>query len=742
MRAGAEGTPAGRVRAGPRTLEPVALELAGTVERVLFERERDGFAILRLRPADGGQPLVLVGELAGIGVGEAIRVSGRMEDDPSWGLRVRVERYEPLLPTSAEAIAGWLGSGVVPRLGPKLAQRLLHEFGAELPQVLSQSPERLSSVRGIGGAMAARIAALWKQRAAERDLLVALQSAGIGPARARRLLAALGEDAALKLAADPYRVARTVPGVGFRTADRLARAFGLAADAEVRIAAAFEHRLREAAERGHSAVPARRASEQVAELLALAPQTVENGLAAAVASGLVVRRQFGQADWLLLPELDRAEAALAADLPRLCAGPLPWRRQGTDDLRALVHDRLGLALSAGQMRALDGLLAHKVAILTGGPGTGKTTLVRALLALLEDSGLNIVLAAPTGRAARRLTETTGHPAWTLHRLLEADPGHGFRRGRSRPLTADLLVIDESSMLDLPLAHATLAALRDHAALLLVGDVDQLPPVGPGQVFADLVASNRLPVVELDEIFRQTAGSSIVAAAHRIRRGLPPGFEHEVLSDCFGVRIHSVADAQAKLVELVTRRIPERFGFDPRREIQVLVPTNRGPLGTRALNELLQRALDPPDAPALEHAGYRFTLGGRVMQTENDSERDVSNGDIGIVTALDPKARSLVVDMDGRQVVYAQDDLDRLVPAWAVTVHKAQGSEYPAVVLVLARAHGPMLRRHLLYTAVTRAKRLLVLLTEPEALNRAVATAEPPRDSLLRPRLLGELEEGA
>jgi exodeoxyribonuclease V alpha subunit len=741
MRAGAEGTPAGRQGAQPRPVEPAALELAGTVDRVLFERERDGFAILRLRPADGGEPLVLVGELAGIGAGEAIRVSGRLEDDPSWGLRLRVERYEPLLPTSAEAIAGWLGSGVVPRLGRKLAQRLLRQFGADLPQVLSQSPQRLTSVRGIGAATAMRIAALWKRQAAERDLLVALQTAGIGPARARRLLAALGEDAAVRLAADPYRVAREVPGVGFRTADRLARAFGLAADAEVRIAAAFEHRLREAAEGGDSAVPLRRAIEHVAALLALDPHKVEAGLAAAVASGLVVRRQVGETEWLLLPDLDRAEAALAVDVPRLSAGPLPWRRQNADDVSKAVRDRLGLALSAGQARALDVLLAHKVAILTGGPGTGKTTLVRALLALLEDCGLNIVLAAPTGRAARRLTETTGHPAWTLHRLLEADPGHGFRRGRSRPLTADLLVIDESSMLDLPLAHATLAALRDRAALLLVGDADQLPPVGPGQVFADLVASGRLPVVELDEVFRQAAGSSIIAAAHRIRRGLPPGFDHEGSSDCFGVRIHSIADAQAKLVELVTRRIPERFGFDPRREIQVLVPTNRGPLGTRELNELLQRALDPPDAPALEHHGYRFTVGGRVMQTENDSERDVSNGDIGIVTALDRGRRSLVVDMDGRQVVYAPEDLDRLVPAWAVTVHKAQGSEYPAVVLVLARAHGRMLRRRLLYTAVTRAKRLLVLLTEPAALNRAVATAEPPRASLLRPRLLGELDEG-
>lgn len=734
-------TPAGPPGASARAGAHDARELAGTVERVLFERESDGFAILRLRPADGGEPVVLVGDLAGIRAGEAIRVSGRAEDDPGWGPRLRVDRLEPLVPNTAGAIAAWLGSGVVPGVGPKLAERLLAHFGPALPDVLAGDPARLRVVRGIGRATAARITECWKRQAGRRDLLVALQAAGIGPARANRLLEALGEDAASRLAADPYRVAREVPGVGFRTADRLARTFGIGEDADVRIAAAFEHVLREAAEEGHSAVRAHRATEEVAELLGLDPRRVEAALTGAVSSGLLARRRAGGGDWLLLPELDRAEEEIAADLTRLLAGPLPWRRTGTDDLAALVEERLRLALSPGQGQALARLLGHRVAVLTGGPGTGKTTLVRALLALLEDSGLDIVLAAPTGRAARRLTETTGHPAWTLHRLLEADPGHGFRRGRSRPLAADLLVVDESSMLDLPLARATLAALRDQTAIVLVGDADQLPPVGPGQVFADLVASGRVPVVELDEIFRQAAGSGIVAAAHRIRRGLPPAFEHDAASDCFGVRIQSVGDAQAKLVELVVRRIPERFGLDPKREIQVLVPTNRGPLGTRELNRILQQALDPPDAPALEHGGYRFALGGKVMQTENDSQREVSNGDIGIVTDVDARARTLTVDMDGREVRYERSDLDRLVPAYAVTVHKAQGSEYPAVVLVLAREHGRMLRRRLLYTAVTRAKRLLVLLAEPAALERAVETADPPRDSLLLPRLLGRLEEG-
>lgn len=714
------------------------LEVSGTVDRVLFERAADGFAILQLRRADGGEPMVLVGDLAGVAPGEAIRVAGSMEQDPAYGPRLRVERLEPLLPTSAGAIAAWLGSGVVPGLGPKLAARLLERFGDALPEVLTDR-RRLREVRGIGRRLANAIADLWRTRAHQRELLVALQSAGIGPARARRLIDSLGADAAVHIAADPYRIAREVPGVGFRTADRLAQHFGVTADAPVRIAAAFEHLLREAAEEGHSALREADACAGVAELLGLDPARSVAALSGAIESGVVIRRVLDGEPWLLLPELDRAESDIAADLARLAAGAPPWRPVGAVDPAALVHERLGLVLSSSQARALGALLKHKLAILTGGPGTGKTTLVRALLAVLADAGLEVRLAAPTGRAARRLTETTGHPAHTLHRLLEADPGQGFRRGRSRPLLADLLIVDESSMLDLPLARAMLAALRDRAALILVGDADQLPPVGPGQFFADVAASGRVPVVELDEIFRQAAESGIVAAAHRIRRGLPPAFEHAPESDCFGVRIHSVADARDKLVELVVHRIPERFATDARSGLQVLVPTNRGALGTRELNRLLQAELDPPDVPAIAHGDYRFVAGTKVMQTENDHQREVYNGDIGIVRELDVRSRRLVVDMDGRAVAYEGSELDQLVPAWAVTVHKAQGSEYPAVVLVLAREHGRMLRRRLLYTAVTRAKRLLVLLAEPRALERAVATADPPRSSLLLPRLCGRLE---
>ncbi|MGD9509853.1 MAG: ATP-dependent RecD-like DNA helicase, partial [Geminicoccaceae bacterium] len=418
-------------------------------------------------------------------------------------------------------------------------------------------------------------------------------------------------------------------------------------------------------------------------------------------------------------------------------GPPPWAVPPADAALALSEHALAMQLAQTQREAIALAIRSRLLIVTGGPGTGKTTLVRGILAALESSQPRVVLAGPTGRAARRLGESTGRDARTLHRLLEADPERGFRRSHGRPLEADLVVVDEASMIDTQLMAALLDALPEDAALLLVGDVDQLPSIGPGQVLADLIGSGAVPVVRLTEIFRQAAESGIVRNAHRINRGELPAFARaeDGPSDCYGIRVTSPEDAQAKLLDLVLHRIPDRFGLDPLTELQVLTPVNRGRLGTQALNELLQAELNPDPPLAMPHGQGRLAVGDRVMQLENDHEREVYNGDVGRITGLDPRARTVEVTIDGRALSYAADELDRLALAYAVTVHKAQGSEYPAVVLPLLRQHGRMLRRNLLYTALTRAQRLAVLLTEPDALERAVRdTSDLRRRTLLRQRL--------
>ncbi len=717
---------------------PPVIVRTGVIERVLFARPRDGFGILRPRSREQKEPLVLIGDLAGIEEGESVRVEGFLEQDGTWGRRLRVLAVEPLVPGDGEAVAAFLASGVVKGLGRRLARRLRDHFGEQLPRILDREPTRLREVRGVGVRLAARIARVWRERALERDLLVFLHREGFGPRRARAVLEAFGPGGRERIEQDPYSLVRSVRGIGFDTADRLARRLGHDEESPLRLRAVLEEALRRAADEGHSALPQSELIDAARRLAALPDTAYREALRQAVSEGHLRLRRLRDEPFLLLPELDRAEADIAADLARLAGGPLPWKDIDPPPCHGDARTS-GLRLSPAQREALDRLLRHKLAILTGGPGTGKTTLVRALLRSIDGTGLEVALAAPTGRAARRLAESTGAPASTLHRLLEAEPGRGFRRDRRRPLRLDLLVVDEASMIDLTLMHATLAALPDRAALLLVGDADQLPSVGPGQVLADLIASHSLPVVRLEEIFRQAAESGIVQSAHRLLAGEMPVFSRDsARGDCFGVRIASPEEARERLVELVCRRIPDHFGLDPLTDIQVLCPGHRGPLGTRELNRILQTRLNPAPASFLERGDLRFGLGDKLMQTENDAGRDIYNGDIGIVTAVDRRNRSLTLRVEGRDIICSGEQIEALVPAYAVTVHKAQGSEYPAVVLLLANQHGRMLRRRLVYTAITRARRLLVILCEPAALERAIRSPEPPRTSLLRYRILGDV----
>ena len=619
------------------------------------------------------------------------------------------------------------------------ARRLVRRFGLDLPKIIESTPDRLREIPGVGPKLVKRIVQAWREQREHRDLLIFLNSHGIGPARAARVLKAWGVQAREKLMGDPYALAREVKGIGFRTADEIALKVGLRADSPLRLGAALSEALREAAGEGHTALPQEEVLARVARMTGTAEGAAAGTVGRELTDGRLAEREVDGRPYLMLAELDRAEGVIAERLAELARGKAPWSDIEPGPALARAEGALGVALAPAQAEAVRQALTCKLLAVTGGPGTGKTTLVRGILEALDAANPRVLLGAPTGRAARRLAESTGREARTLHRLLEAEPERGFRRNAGRRLECDLLVVDEVSMVDTGLMAAVLEALPQEAGLLLVGDADQLPSIGPGQVLHDLIAAGTVPVLRLTEVFRQAAESGIVRGAHRINRGLAPEFGHREggPADIYGIRVDRPEEAAAKLLELVAVRIPERFGLDPLEDVQVLTPVHRGPLGTRALNELLRERLNPDRASFVERGELRLALGDKVMQLENDYEREVYNGDLGRIVMVDRKESAVEVEIDGRTLRYAGDELDRLGPAYAVTVHKAQGSEYPAVVLPLLRQHGRMLRRNLLYTAVTRARRLVVLLTEPEALDRAVREAgDARRTTLLRQRLKG------
>lgn len=713
--------------------------LAGQVERVTFHSEETGFAVLRVRVRGRRDAVTVVGHAAAIAAGEEVRASGAWTNDPRHGPQFRAETLTTVPPTSPEGIERFLASGLVRGVGAHFARRLVAAFGTAVFEVIESEPARLREVPGIGPLRAERIVASWAEQKAVREIMVFLHAHGVSTSRAVRIHRAYGADAIAVVTEDPYRLARDVRGIGFVTADALARRLGIPEDAMIRVRAGVSHVLAEALDEGHCGLPSEELVPRAAELLARPAEQVAEALALELADRRLVADEAGGRPCVFLPALHAAERAVAARVSALAAGEPPWRRRDPSEAVPWVEARTGITLSASQRGAVAAFLRSKVLVLTGGPGVGKTTLVDALLRIAFDESLRVALCAPTGRAARRLAESTRREARTIHRLLEVDPSTGrFRRGRENPLEADLVVVDEVSMVDVLLARALLEALPPSAALLLVGDADQLPSVGPGQVLRDLLESGAVPAVRLTEVFRQAAESRIVVGAHRIREGRLPDLTNPPGTDLFFFDAREPEDAARRVVEVVAERIPRRFGLDPRRDVQVLVPVHRGPLGARALNEALGKALNPDGAPRVARFGQELAPGDRVMQVENDYDREVYNGDLGLVTAVDPDEGELRASFDGREVVYGFDELDVLQLAWATTIHKSQGSEYPAVVIPLGMTHYAMLERNLLYTAVTRGRRLVVLVGD----RRAVAVAAKRASAGRRvTRLAGLLREG-
>lgn len=697
------------------------ITLTGEVERVTYENESTSFRVVRMGSlaGEGARPgnIVVVGTFQAVGPGTRLRVTGNFVNDARHGEQLRADVVIPLEPNTLLGIERYLGSGLIPGIGPAIAKRIVQSFGLETLRVLDQDPGALTRVPGLGKRRLSEIKTSWAAQRALSSVMVLLQTHGASHNLAVKIWKHYGDRAAAIVQRSPYRLALEVAGVGFKTADRLARSLGISHDHPERCQAGVMHVLEEASESGHVFSPRAELIAAVAELLGVGAEHIDVAIDALFAS----ERVHVDGSSIYLAYLYRAELEVAECVRKMLVETVP-ALPGVEQAISKFEAMRGLELAPSQRRAVELAARERLAVITGGPGVGKTTIVRAIVSVLGGSNQTILLAAPTGRAAKRLSESTLHEASTIHRLLEFEPRTAdFQRGKNRPLEAHAVIVDEASMIDLSLMRALLLAIPAAARLIIVGDADQLPSVGPGAVLRDLIDSGIVPLVRLSEIFRQSEASGIVGNAHRILHGeLPSGDRADDTDGDFFVIPRKTPEEAAEVVrELVTVRIPRRFGLDPRRDVQVLTPMHKGPAGTAALNDLLQQALNP-DGPALEHRHQRLRAGDKVLQTRNDYDNDVFNGDVGVITRVEPEERKLSVKFDNTEVDYEDSDIDSLTLAYAMSVHKSQGSEYPIVVMPLLTHHYVMLSRGLLYTAVTRARKVCLLVADPRALKLAIS----------------------
>ena len=695
--------------------------LAGLVERVTFHNSDNGFCVLRAKARGHRDLVTVVGHAAIISAGEWITASGEWVNDHTHGQQFKARFLRTSAPTSIDGIEKYLGSGMIRGIGPVYAKKMVQAFGEKVFDIIEAEPDRLREVTGIGLVRAKRITDAWAEQKIIREIMVFLHSNGVGTARAVRIFKTYGVDAVQVMTENPYRLARDIRGIGFKTADAIAMKLGVEKNAMIRVRAGISYALTEAMDDGHCGLPTEELVPLAVELLEISKELVQTALDLELSEGTVIAATVGETACVFLGGLYRAEQVIAERIVRIASGKLPWSYIDPEKALPWVERKTGLSLAESQVAAIRLALISKVLVITGGPGVGKTTIVKTILRILAAKGVNLLLCAPTGRAAKRMTEATGFEAKTIHRLLEVDPkAGGFKRNSENPLECDLLIVDETSMVDVMLMQALMKAAPDNAALLIVGDIDQLPSVGPGQILADVIASGAVPVVRLTEVFRQAAQSRIITSAHKINQGsIPDLSKPEGDSDFYFVQADDPETAVLRIIELVKTRIPQRFGLDPIRDIQVLCPMNRGGVGARSLNIELQAALNPAGERKVERFGWTFAPGDKVMQIENDYDKEVYNGDIGYVDDVDPDVGELTASFDGRAVTYGFGELDTLVPAYAATIHKSQGSEYPAVVIPVLTQHYAMLQRNLLYTGVTRGKKLVVLVGQKKAVAIAV-----------------------
>lgn len=717
--------------------------LEGELDKILYSNENEDYTVARLRLPKTGKTIIIVGNLFGLNPGQQLQVHGEWVDHQRFGSQFKVEQVESHTPSTLDGMQKYLASGLINGIGPSFADRIIKEFGLQTFEILDHNPDLLLRVSGIGRGRVDKIKRAWQQQRQIRDVMVYLQSHGVGPSLAVKIFAKYGSRSIDVVRNRPYSLAMDIYGIGFIKADEIALKVGIPRDSQQRAEAGVLHVLRELGDDGHVCFPVKELVNKSAELLGFEPEPIQLALASLEDQKRILIERSS-------PPLDSADDAVAylSSLYSSETGVIRRLLQLTRARNQLISGREWLAgglastpeftPSPDQAHALELAVQSKLMILTGGPGTGKTTLLKVLIRLLRQAHVPVALAAPTGRAARRLAEATGHEAKTVHRLLEFNRGtQDFTRNRERPLDAHYVVIDEASMVDIVLMYHLLSAIPDNAGLLLVGDVDQLPAVGPGNVLRDMIDSKKIPTVQLTQIFRQAQASRIVTNAHRINEGQVPEMEAasgNELTDFYYIEEEDPGRVLEKIRQLVLERIPKRFRLHPVRDIQVLTPMHRGDIGAESLNQKLREWLNP-SGRAITGIGGAFRVGDKVMQIRNNYDKDVFNGDIGRIVDFDAAAGEVQIRFDVGLQTYTAADMAEVAPAYAITVHKSQGSEYPAVILPLLTSHYIMLQRNLLYTAVTRARKLMVIIGSRRALSAAVRNNRlQHRCTLLKARL--------
>ncbi|CRX39451.1 ATP-dependent RecD-like DNA helicase [Estrella lausannensis] len=702
-------------------------ELVGTIERITYQSPETGYTVLQLLVKKATKPLTVVGTMLSVQCGETIRVKGFYKSHLVHGRQFEAKEHAVEMPQDITGITKYLGSGLIKGIGPVFATRIVDAFGEETLSIIDNTPERLLEVQGVGEKRLKAINACWSEQKSIRELMIFLQTYSISPSFAFRIFRTFGAESIQKVKENPYLLAREIVGIGFKSADSIATKIGISKQSPLRIESGIHHVLFEAAEGGHSCLPVSHFLPVAEAMLEVDRSIIDQTMQALAKEKKLMIQDLpvegNPEPYVWTPSYFLSEAGISKELRRLLSALSNLRSVDKEKALEWVQKKLSIELAAKQKEAVSAVLSDKVHIITGGPGTGKSTITKAILAILSHLTEKIVLAAPTGRAAKRLSEITGRGAKTIHSLLEFDFSQGgFKRNRKNPLDAELIIVDESSMIDTLLMYQLLKAIPDEARLVLVGDINQLPSVGAGNVLKDLIASRAISVTHLNEIFRQAQGSRIVTNAHKINEGIYPDIQNRSGSDFYFIEAKEPEDVLKEIITLVVDRLPQKFGFKAREEIQVLSPMKKGVVGTYSLNEVLQGELNKSDK-SLIRQGATFKEGDKVMQMRNNYKKEVYNGDIGYIQSIDAIEKEVIVAFDDKPITYDFMELDELMLAYAVSVHKYQGSECPCIVMPIHTTHFKLLTRNLLYTGVTRGKKLVVLVGSKKALAIAVHNDE-------------------